>query len=51
MYRLVSTYSVVQTPKGIDLSGRERVDVLLKIEDIKNEDERKQKCDEQMENS
>lgn len=48
MYRLVSTYSLVKPPKGSNVSGGELVDVLLKIKDLKNEDERKQKWDEQI---
>lgn len=48
MYWLVSTYSLVKSPKGSNVSGGELVDVLLKIKDLKNEDERKQKRDEQI---
>lgn len=35
MYKLVSTYSLIKTPKGSNVSGGEIVDVLLKIKDIK----------------
>lgn len=48
MYRLVSTYSLVKPPKGSNVSGGDLVEVLLKIKDIKNIDERRSQWDAQI---
>ena len=41
MYKFVSTYSLAKTPKGCNISGGEIIDVLLKIKDITDADERR----------
>ena len=41
MYKLISTYSLVKTPKGCNISGGEIIDVLLSIKDITDADERR----------
>lgn len=48
MYKLVSTYSLVKPPKGSNISGGEIIDMLLKIKDIKNIDERQQQWNAQI---
>ena len=40
MYRLVSTYSLVKPPKGSNISGGEILDILVKLKDITDADER-----------
>ena len=40
MYRLVSTNSLVKPPKGSNISGGEILDILVKLKDITDADER-----------
>ncbi|XP_039305481.1 uncharacterized protein LOC105206719 isoform X2 [Solenopsis invicta] len=42
MYRLISTYSLVKPPKGSNVSTAELMDILLKIKDIKDIEERQE---------
>lgn len=42
IYRLISTYSLVQPPRGSNVSNSEIFDVLLKIQDIDDSEERKE---------
>ncbi|XP_031781250.1 uncharacterized protein LOC107981268 [Nasonia vitripennis] len=48
MHKLVSTYSLVKPQKGSNISGGEIIDILLKIKDIQNIDERQQQCNAQI---
>lgn len=48
MYKLVSTYSLIKPPKGSNVTGGELIDVLLKIKDIPNVDERRAQWDAQI---
>ncbi|OXU16304.1 hypothetical protein TSAR_006395 [Trichomalopsis sarcophagae] len=48
MYKLISTYSLIKPPKGSNVCSGEIVDVLLKIKDIKDEDDRRKQWDAQI---
>ena len=48
MYRLISTYSLVQSPKGSKVRSSEIFDVLLSIKDIKDAEEKKEQWNAQL---
>lgn len=50
MYRLISTYSLVQPPRGSNVSSGEIFDVLLKINEIDDAEQRKEQWQAQLDN-
>lgn len=48
MYKLVSTYSLVKPPPGSNVSGEEVLGVLLKLEDMDDNEERKSQWEAQI---
>ena len=48
MYRLISTYSLVQPPKGSNVTSSEIFDVLLSIKNIEDAEERKEQWNAQL---
>lgn len=48
LYRLVSTYSLIQPMKGSNVSNTEVFEILLKIQDIKEESIRKDQLEAQL---
>lgn len=42
-YKLVSTYSLIKPPKGCNVEGNEILEALLKLKDVENRNERKER--------
>lgn len=48
LYRLISTYSLIESPKGSNVASSEIFDALLQIQDIEERNERKKKWETEL---